>query len=89
MNRHHPEHFEDGINGFDAVDLVEFCADITSYVEKITVSEALDVLEKQRKRFNIGDSLYSIIKNTVLNYFSWLGGEIPPPGIHDDDDDKS
>ena len=88
MNSHHPEHFEYGIEGMDCVDLIEMCADWTSYLEKMSVTEALKVLEAQKERYKIDDSLFEVIKNTVLNYFAWLGDYAPPEHPSNVNEDK-
>lgn len=61
-NRHHPEHFEDGIDGMTLVDLVEMLCDWKA--SSMRTGQELN-LEANRKRFKIDDQLFSILKNTV------------------------
>lgn len=58
-NRHHPEHFKDGIRGMNLLDLVEMVMDWKSF------GDAETHFLTQVKRFNIGEDLASIIKNSL------------------------
>lgn len=70
-NRHHPEHFPDGVNGMTLVDLIEMLADWKAATER-TKNGSLDVsLEIQKGRFQISDQLHQILINTAERY-GWL-----------------
>ena len=58
-NRHHPEHFENGIRGMNLLDLVEMVMDWKSF------GDAKEHLSRQIKRFDIGEDLASIIWNSL------------------------
>ena len=61
-NRHHPEHFDDGINGMDLIDLLEMLCDWCDKADDIDASIEINV-----KRFGISPQLFQILKNTVNN----------------------
>jgi hypothetical protein len=61
-NRHHPEHFKNGINGMTLVDLVEMISDWMAMAEVKNSSVNLVYLSK---RFNISKQLVDIITNTI------------------------
>lgn len=71
-NRHHPEHFEDGINDMTLVDLVEMLADWKAATERHDDGSLSKSLEIQQERFEISDQLRRILTNTA-DYFGWLG----------------
>lgn len=66
-NRHHPEHFSNGVNGMTLIDLVEMLCDwkaaSSQYNTKLN-------LPANRKRFNVSDQLYEVLENTVRE-LSW------------------
>ena len=73
-NRHHPEHYEYGVSEMTLVDIVEMMCDWLGYKDTITISEALKVCDEQMKRYDISDDIRQIIFNTLLRYYSLMGG---------------
>ncbi|HND86389.1 MAG TPA: DUF5662 family protein, partial [Pseudobdellovibrionaceae bacterium] len=65
VNRHHPEHFENGINGMTLTDLVEMLADWKAASLRHDDGDIVKSLEINKKRFEIDDQLFGILKNTV------------------------
>ena len=63
-NSHHPEHYEDGVDGMSLLDLIEMLADWKAAVERHDDGSLKKSLEINKKRFKIGDQLQSILKNT-------------------------
>lgn len=61
-NRHHPEHFERGVNDMNLLDIVEMLCDWKDASERHG-HDAIQ-LTKCFERFNISDQLGSIIENT-------------------------
>ena len=61
-NRHHPEHFKNGINGMTLVDLVEMVCDWNAAAFLKGQEVNLDYLAG---RFGISDQLKEIIANTL------------------------
>lgn len=70
-NRHHPEHFADGIDGMTLVDLIEMLADWKAAGERHANGSMVRSLEVQQARFGIGDQLLQILTNTATEY-GWL-----------------
>lgn len=75
-NRHHPEHFANGIYDMNLIDLLEMCCDWISYKDDIRVTEAIEMVEMQSKRFGFSDEIKILLKNTIFEYFASLG-DIP------------
>lgn len=64
-NSHHPEHYPDGINGMNLLDVVEMLCDWRAASQRHADGNLLKSLEINRERFGISDQLYSILLNTV------------------------
>lgn len=77
-NRHHPEHFADGVDGMTLVDLVEMLADWKAATERHADGDLARSLEIQRDRFGISEQLAQILRNTA-EHFGWVA---PPPCGH-------
>ena len=74
-NRHHPEHFANGINDMTLVDLVEMLADWKASTERTTPHGDLAAsLTINRERFDIAPQLMDILENTA-RHFGWLAAE--------------
>lgn len=68
VNRHHPEHFENGIMDFTIVDLVEYFVDTfaASLKSDTDYSEGVKI---NADKHNLPDALVQIFINTVNEYF--------------------
>jgi hypothetical protein len=64
-NRHHPEHFPNGIDDMTLVDLVEMLADWKAATERHDDGDMARSLGIQRSRFHISLQLARILENTV------------------------
>jgi hypothetical protein len=64
VNRHHPEHFENGINGMTLIDLIEMICDWSAASKRKDPNGRVNMLWAC-DRFGIGDQLSSIIQNTL------------------------
>lgn len=73
-NRHHPEHFERGVDDMTLVDVVEMLADWKAATERHADGDLAKSLRIQRERFGISDQLWSILWNTAQT-LRWLPGE--------------
>lgn len=73
-NRHHPEHFADGVNGMTLADLVEMLADWKAAGERHADGSLRRSLEVQRERFGLSDQLLRILENTA-QHFGWFQDE--------------
>lgn len=67
-NSHHPEHYANGIDGMDLLDLVEMFMDWKAAGERHADGNILKSIEHNTGRFKISDQVASIFKNTVRNY---------------------
>lgn len=63
--RHHPEHFQNGIDDMNLIDLVEMFADWKASSERQKDGNLLLSIEKNAKRFNISAQLKQILINTA------------------------
>lgn len=70
-NRHHPEHFTDGVNSMTLVDLLEMLADWKAATERHADGDLAKSLKIQRERFNLSDQLVQILWNTAA-FYGWL-----------------
>lgn len=77
VNRHHPEHFENGINDMTLIDLVEMLADWKAATERHEDGSLIKSLDIQRDRFGIDDQLMGVLYNTAREY-GWLDVEETP-----------
>lgn len=76
-NRHHPEHYEYCVSEMTLIDIVEMMCDWLGYKDTTTVTEALKVCDDQMARYDISEELRQIIFNTLLRYYSLMGGKNP------------
>ncbi len=67
-NRHHPEHFENGVNGMTLIDLIEMICDWKAASERHADGDIYKSLEINKRRFGISDQLAVVLENTV----DWL-----------------
>lgn len=70
-NRHHPEHFPEGISAMTLVDLIEMLADWKAATERHADGDLMKSLEIQKERFGISDQLADIFYNTATE-LDWL-----------------
>lgn len=70
-NRHHPEHFTDGIDGMTLTDLTEMLADWKAATERHHDGNLNRSLEIQKERFGISDQLARILRNTA-DHYGWV-----------------
>lgn len=67
-NRHHPEHFENGIKGMTLVDLVEMLCDWKAATLRHDDGDIRKSIEINQKRFGYSDELKSIMLNTITMF---------------------
>lgn len=68
-NRHHPEHFGDGISDMTLVDVMEMVADWKAASERTKDGDVVKSLLKNSVRFKIAPQLAAILYNTL----EWYG----------------
>lgn len=64
-NRHHPEHFENGVCGMNLIDVLEMLCDWKAATIRHNDGDINRSIELNTKRFDLCPQLVSIIKNTV------------------------
>lgn len=72
-NSHHPEHFVSGVEGMNLTDICEYLIDISAYYAEMHPEEVFKLLNGQMNRFKLDEQLTQILKNTLLEYFTYFG----------------
>lgn len=67
-NSHHPQHYDNGIDGMDLYDLIEMFWDWRAAGKRNKGGNIYKSLDVNRDRFKMSDQLYSIFKNTADRY---------------------
>lgn len=69
-NSHHPEHYPNGINGFDLFDLIEMFFDWKAATERHNDGNIFKSIQINKERFKYSDQIAEIFTNTAerLNY---------------------
>lgn len=68
-NRHHPEHFIDGIDGMNLVDVLEMLADWTAATQRHKDDNIMNSIKINAKKYHINPQLENILINTVKDFF--------------------
>ena len=64
-NRHHPEHFENGIRGMNLLDVLEMVCDWKASSERHADGNIYKSIEINQERFGYSDDLKNLLKNTA------------------------
>ena len=67
-NFHHPEHYKNGIDDMDLIDLLEMFVDWKASSERHDSGDIIKSIEINKKRFNMSEQLANIFLNTINNY---------------------
>jgi hypothetical protein len=70
-NSHHPEHFENGIDGMTLIDLLEMICDWKAATERHADGSIVASLKINKERFKMNDQLSKILENTCQQ-MNWL-----------------
>ena len=65
-NKHHPEHYKNGINDMTLIDILEMMADWKASTYRQHDGNLLQSIDKNAKRYNISPQLLKILKNTAV-----------------------
>jgi hypothetical protein len=65
LESHHPEHYENGLDGMNLMDLTEMICDWVAASKRHSDGNPHKSLEINRERFNMSGQVYSILKNTL------------------------
>lgn len=68
-NRHHPNHFEKGIDDMDLIDITEMLVDWVMATKRNKNGNVHKSISVNKTRFNISEQLANILTNTVNRYF--------------------
>ena len=68
-NRHHPEHFGNGIYGMTIMDLIEMLCDWKAASERHDDGDIFKSIEINQKRFGYSDSMRKVLVNTIKKNF--------------------
>jgi hypothetical protein len=66
--RHHPEHFEDGIDGMNLIDILEMLCDWRAAADRVPGDSIKKNLPALQARFKISPQLLKILENTLENF---------------------
>jgi hypothetical protein len=69
-NRHHPEHWANGIDDMTLVDLLEMIADWRAATKRNKNGNIRKSIEVNTDRYQISPQLRKILENTVREYFT-------------------
>jgi hypothetical protein len=64
-NRHHPEHFRNGIKDMNLLDIIEMLCDWKAASLRHENGNVFESIEINQKRFGYSDELKSILINTI------------------------
>ena len=67
-NRHHPEHFENGIDDMNLIDLVEMLADWKAASTRSPKDHIRKSMPKLQERYGISPQLLKILENTLKDF---------------------
>jgi hypothetical protein len=65
-NRHHPEHFKEGMDGMNLFDLLEMIVDWKASTERHRFGNILKSLDFNQKRFGYSDSMKKLLLRTIM-----------------------
>jgi len=68
-NRHHTEHWKNGINDMTLIDLIEMLVDWRAATERVKNGNIRKSIEINAARYGISPQLTQIFENTVREYF--------------------
>lgn len=64
-NRHHPQHFKNGINDMNLLDIIEMFCDWKAGSERMNNGNIRTSIDTNAKRFGIDSQLIKIMENTI------------------------
>ena len=64
-NRHHPEHFDSGVNDMTLIDIMEMLCDWKAATLRHADGDIMQSIEKNKERFGLSSQLTQVLKNTV------------------------
>jgi hypothetical protein len=64
-NRHHPEHYKEGIKGMSLIDLLEMLCDWKAATLRSPGGNINDSIDRNQERFKFSDEIKEILRNTL------------------------
>jgi len=68
LNPHHPEHYSDGVNGMDLIQLVAMYLDWSSACTRTSGGSLLNSIEVGKTKYAMSDQLVDIFTRTMERY---------------------
>lgn len=68
-NRHHPEHWPEGVNDMTIIDIIEMLCDWRAATERNKNGNIRKSIEHNKERYGLSDQLARIMENTVRETF--------------------
>lgn len=65
VNRHHPEHFKNGVNDMNLIDVIEMFCDWKAAGGRHKSGNIRKSIDINRTRFRLSDQLVNIMENTI------------------------
>ena len=96
-NRHHPEHYANGVRDMTLIDVIEMLCDWIGYKDHLSYSEATDIVHQQMVKYGMASKddeetnlLEQVMINTLFRYFSiFTDFESEPDGVLEELDETS
>jgi hypothetical protein len=66
-NRHHPQHFENGVDGMNLIDVLEMLLDWWASTQRHADGDIMNSITVNSERFGISPQLAQIFRNTILD----------------------
>jgi hypothetical protein len=66
-NRHHPQYFENGVEGMNLIDILEMLLDWWASTKRHNDGDILNSITVNSDRFGISPQLAQILRNTILD----------------------
>lgn len=74
-NRHHPQHFPNGIDDMNLFDLLEMFIDWYASTKRHDDGDINDSIDKNKTRFELSDQLERILRNTIVEFDPSVEGD--------------
>lgn len=68
-NSHHPEHYDEGVNDMDLLDLIEMFFDWCAASERTKDGNIYVSINTNKDRFNMSEQLAQVFRNTAKRYY--------------------
>lgn len=80
VNSHHPEYYEDGIEGMSLLDIIEMLCDWKAATLRHEDGDLMRSIEINQERFGYTDEMKQILINTAVDLYLVEDEKAPPEG---------